>query len=48
METSGKIKNDNMYDQDFYKFKFVEPTRRLPQRPRLSRRGGGTPPYALY
>ena len=24
METTGKIKNDNMSDQDFYKFKFVE------------------------
>ena len=23
METSGKIKNDNMSDQDFYKFQFV-------------------------
>ena len=23
METAGKIKNDNMSDQDFYKFKFV-------------------------
>ena len=23
METAGKIKNDNMPDQDFYKFKFV-------------------------
>ena len=22
METAGKIKNDNMSDQDFYKFKF--------------------------
>lgn len=31
METSGKIKNDNMSDQDFYKFQFAEPTRRLPQ-----------------
>lgn len=24
METAGKIKNDNMSDQDFYKFKFTE------------------------
>ena len=32
METSGKIKNDNMSDQDFYKVQFAEPTRRLPQR----------------
>ena len=24
METAGKIKNDNMSDQDFYKFKFAE------------------------
>ena len=24
METAGKIKNDNMSDQDFYKFKFGE------------------------
>ena len=24
METAGKIKNDNMSDQDFYKFRFVE------------------------
>ena len=24
METAGKIKNDNMSDQDFYKFKFVQ------------------------
>ena len=23
METAGKIKNDNMSDQDFYKFKFI-------------------------
>ena len=23
METAGKIKNDNMSDQDFYKFQFV-------------------------
>lgn len=23
METTGKIKNDNMSDQDFYKFQFV-------------------------
>ena len=48
MEISGKIKNDNMSDQDFYKFQFSEPTRRLPQRLGFPRRGGGTPPYALY
>ena len=24
METARKIKNDNMSDQDFYKFRFVE------------------------
>ena len=24
METAGKIKNDNMSDQDFYKFQFVD------------------------
>ncbi len=24
METAGKIKNDNMSNQDFYKFKFVD------------------------
>lgn len=24
METAGKIKNDNMPDQDFYKFQFVD------------------------
>ena len=24
METAGKIKNDNMFDQDFYKFQFGE------------------------
>ena len=24
METAGKIKNDNMSDQDFYKFQFGE------------------------
>ena len=35
METAGKIKNDNMSDQDFYKFQFAA----------ISRRGGGTPPY---
>ena len=23
METAGKIKNDNMPDQDFYKFQFI-------------------------
>ena len=47
METSGKIKNDNMSDQDFYKFPFAEPTRRLPQR--LGFPGWvGPPPYALY
>ena len=23
METAGKIKNDNMSDQDFYKFQFI-------------------------
>ena len=32
MEPSGKIKNDNMSDQDFYKVQCAEPTRRLPQR----------------
>ena len=29
METSGKIKNDNMSDQDFYKFAFVERSRTM-------------------
>ena len=24
METAGKIKNDNMSDQDFYNFKFLK------------------------
>ena len=35
METAGKIKNDNMSNQDFYKFKFAA----------ISRRGRVTPPY---
>lgn len=35
METAGKIKNDNMSNQDFYKFQFAA----------ISRRGGVTPPY---
>ena len=29
MEISGKIKNDNMSDQDFYKFAFVERSRTM-------------------
>ena len=28
METAGKIKNDNMSDQDFYKFQFAELTQK--------------------
>ena len=35
METAGKIKNDNMSNQDFYKFQFAA----------ISRRGGVTPLY---
>ncbi len=46
METSGKIKNDNMSDQDFYKFQFAEPTRRLPQ-PSTFPAGWGHPTLRL-
>ena len=28
METAGKIKNDNMSDEDFYNFKFAELTQK--------------------
>ena len=38
METAGKIKNDNMSNQDFYKFQFAA----------ISRRGGVTPPYNIH
>ena len=31
METAGKIKNDNMSNQDFYKFQFVEQIRNKQQ-----------------
>ena len=27
METAGKIKNDNMSDQDFYKFRLIDAKR---------------------
>lgn len=32
METAGKIKNDNMSDQDFYKFPFIGKSQRTKNR----------------
>lgn len=50
METAGKIKNDNMSNQDFYKFQFVEQIRNKQQQlykrknpPRMPSQNGKAP-----